>query len=113
MEILKTVRKVMALKKQADQNLTSWEHVKKAYFRDATLPGLFRIFAFGTETKIDDKLDDAALAALGELKQTIFNASQVLRGAVAIAEGTASQLDGLFEFLDKAEKGSLRALLED
>lgn len=110
--MLDLIQKLVTLKKQAEQNVNAWEHAQIAYDRGASLPGLLRVYTGITDAPADDRADDAVLAVLGELKQTVYNASEVLKGAVAIAQGTVTQLDSLFEFLAAAESKPLKNLLE-
>lgn len=106
------IRKVVALKRLADEHGASWEHVQRAYDRGASLPGLIRVYTFGTQTKLDDKIDDAIEALLGELHQTAYNVEEQLRGAVVSLDALAGFVGELRAFLEHAQSGSLRDLLE-
>lgn len=117
--MLEYIRRILALKKKADsklatveQGIGAYDHAVIAYERGASLPGILRVFAGVTESKADDKADDAVLALLGELKQTIFNASEILKANAAMLNGVASQLDGLRDVFQEAEKSSLKKVLE-
>ena len=106
------LRKLWAATQQAGQHADAWHHAQIAYARGATLPGILRVYAGVTPDKADDAADDAAQAILGEFKQSVYNASELLKGNIALAQGFAGQLDGLYGFLDRAEKAPLRELLE-
>lgn len=113
------IGRVLRLKKEieskadlVEENFSAWDHAVIAYNRGATLPGCLRIFAGITEAKSDDKLDDAVLVLLGEAKQSVYNASELMRANAGLINGFADQLDSLFEALDRAEREPLKQVLE-
>jgi len=117
--IVALAKRLWSLKGDAETGLSVRDHALTAYERGASLPGILRIAGGITQTGADDRADDAVLAALGEAKQALFNAEQGLRAAIGgtqallvNATGLADQLRGLFDFLDAAEKGPLKDILE-
>lgn len=111
--MIEFVRQVVALQKQASANLDAWDQAQASYAAGGTLPEVILAYTGTTEAKVDDGATAAVLGALGELRQTAYNAAQILRGTVAIAEGVARQLDGLVETLDAAVVSPLRDVLEE
>lgn len=117
--LVQSLRTLWALKQQADakvalvgENLSAWDHAVAAYERGASLPGIVRVYGGVTESAVDDHAARAVEDVLGELKQAAFNGAELMRGNAAMLIGLAAQLDGLYAFLDVAEQGSLKKLLE-
>lgn len=113
------VRKILAIKKKidqkvvvVDQTLSAWDHAVSAYHRKASLPGIIRVATGITESEADDQIDDAVLGMLGEFKQSVYNGSEIMKANAAMLNGLAAQMDSLFDLLDRAEKGSLKEVLE-
>lgn len=113
------IRRALALKRKVDakmpvvdEGLSAWDHAVQAYERGASLPGILRVATGTTSSTSDDKLDDAALALLGEAKQALFNGAQVLRANAALFNGLADQMDGVYDALQRAESAPLKEVLE-
>lgn len=118
--MIEFVRKVFALKRKVEdkaavveQGVSAWDHALIAYHRGASLPGILRIASGITDTKSDDALDDAVVALLGEVKQTVYNGSEIMRTNAVLLTSIATQLDEIHSLLEQAENDPLKNVLED
>jgi hypothetical protein len=110
--VISFLKDLFRLSRKAKENVKAASTAEAAYDRSQTLPDVLRAFAGQTTTKGDDQIDEAVLAALGQIKQSAYNGSQILRGLIPLLEGLAVQCDEVYEFLDRAEREPLKDILE-
>lgn len=112
MNALQFVRNIWTLKGQAEQHADANIQAQAAYTAGASLPEIIDAYTGRTSAAADDGAALALLMALGEMRNTAYNAAEILRGSIAIAEATARQLDGVVEALDHLVYRPLRDVLE-
>lgn len=111
--MIEFLKQAWKLSRQAKENVDGAGAAEAAYEARRTLPDVLRAYSGQTKAKADDRADEAVLAAIGQAKQSAYNAAQILRGLAPLVEGLAAQADEVYAFLERAEKEPLKDLLED
>lgn len=113
MSLVTFIQQAWRLSRKAKENVEAVSLAEAAYDARRALPDVLRAYSGQTRSKVDDGADKAVLAAIGQAKQSAYNAAQILRGLAPLIEGLAAQADEVYAFLERAEKEPLKDLLED
>lgn len=111
--MIEFLKQAWKLSRQAKENVDGAGAAEAAYEARRALPDVLRAYSGQTKATADDGADEAVLAAIGQAKQSAYNAAQILRGLAPLVEGLAAQADEVYAFLERAEKEPLKDLLED
>lgn len=113
------LQKAWRVGRQARENVDAVSLAEAAYDRGATAAEVLSAYGAVTAAAGDDRLDDGLLAGIGEARQAVYNAAEVLRGAAAaardladLADALAAQADEAWDVLRRLEREPLKAVLE-
>lgn len=106
------IRNLISLKNQASQVADAQAKAVAAYNGNCLLPHIIDVYTGSTITPADDGARAAVMTALDEVREVARNGAELLRGAVAIAEATALQLEAVEQLIQRLEKEPLKKVLE-